>query len=223
MSKIITAVVGGSGSMGSAIAEHLVGPDHDVVLIGRNQDRLDEAQLSTGAASTMTADFANAIEAKRVLDELVLIDHLVIATSAGPVRASSIPATDPADFQRAHGRLWTSYNAVHFAPAHIRPGGSITLISGSSGRRPGFGFGVWTSLHGSIEALARAATIELAPVRVNVVSPGGIGMRPDRQLVERNGTANDIGLAVASLIGNPAVTGAVLDVDSGERLGTWST
>ncbi len=48
-------------------------------------------------------------------------------------------------------------------------------------------------------------------------------MQPDRQLVERNGTADDIGLAVTSLIANPAITGAVLDVDSGERLGTWPT
>lgn len=221
MPTTTTAIVGGSGSMGSAVAQHVAGLDHDVVLIGRDQYRLDEARQRTGATAALIADFGDAGEAERVLDELGPIDHLVVAMSAGSVRASSIPATDPADFQRAHSRLWASYNAVHFAPAHIRPGGSITLISGSSGRRPGPGFGVWTSLHGSIEALARAATIELAPLRVNVVSPGGIGMRPDRQLVERNGTADDIGLAVASLIANPAITGAVLDVDSGERLGTW--
>lgn len=217
-----TVVVGGAGSMGSAIARHRAASGDDVVLIGRNRTRLDEARRLTGAARIHAADFGDALEAKQALDELGEIDHLVVATSAGPVRASSIPDTDPADFRLAHTRLWSSYHAVHFAPAHVRPGGSVTLISGSSGRRPGNGFGVWTSLHGSIEALARAASIELAPIRVNVVSPGGIGLQPDRQLVERRGRADDIGLAVSSLISNPAITGAVLDVDSGERLGTWS-
>jgi NAD(P)-dependent dehydrogenase (short-subunit alcohol dehydrogenase family) len=62
----------------------------------------------------------------------------------------------------------------------------------------------------------------LAPIRVNVVSPGGIGIAPDRQLVPRLGQPSDIGVAVAALIASPAVTGAVLDVDSGERKGTWS-
>jgi NAD(P)-dependent dehydrogenase (short-subunit alcohol dehydrogenase family) len=100
--------------------------------------------------------------------------------------------------------------------------GSITVISGSSARRPGTGFGVWTALHGAIEALARAAALELAPLRVNVVSPGGIGLHPDRQLTEHRGAPEDIGQAVLALITNPAITNAVLDVDGGERLGVWS-
>ena len=100
--------------------------------------------------------------------------------------------------------------------------GSVVLLSGSSARTPTPGAGVWTTLHGSLEALARAATIDVAPIRVNVVSPGGIGMRADRQLVPRPGEPTDIGMAVASLLANPAITGAVLDVDSGERKGRWS-
>ena len=220
-SATTTVVVGGTGSMGSAVARHRAAAGDHVVLVGRNEQRLREAIQRTGATQAIAADFADPVATQHALEDLETIDHLVVATSAGPVRATSIPDTDPADFQQVHQRLWASFNALHFGHAHIRPGGSITLISGSSGRRPGTGFGVWTSLHGSIEALARAATIELAPVRVNVVSPGGIGMQPDRQLIERRGTADDIGLAVSSLIANPAITGAVLDVDGGERLGTW--
>lgn len=98
----------------------------------------------------------------------------------------------------------------------------MTLISGSSGRKQGAAFGVWTALHGSIEALARAAAIELAPIRVNVVSAGGIGMRPDRQLTEHAGMPVDVAAAVMAVINNPAITGAVLDVDGGGRLGGWS-
>ncbi|WP_376093771.1 SDR family oxidoreductase [Roseomonas sp. CCTCC AB2023176] len=148
-------------------------------------------------------------------------DHLVIATSAGG-RASSIPGTAPAEARAAFGRFWTAYDLLHAAGDLVRRGGSVTLISGSSGRRPGAGFGFWSTLHGSIEALARAATLELAPTRINVVSPGGIGLRPDRQLAEHAGSPDDIGAAALALIANPAITNAVLDVDGGERLGRWS-
>ena len=111
---------------------------------------------------------------------------------------------------------------LHLALEILPPHGSVTLLSGSSARTPAPDAGVWTALHGAIEALARAAAVDLAPIRVNVVSPGGIGMAPDRQLVPRRGVPSDVGVAVAALIASLAATGAVLDVDSGERRGTWS-
>ncbi len=111
---------------------------------------------------------------------------------------------------------------LHYAPGQVRPSGSITLLSGSSGRRPVAGYGVWGTLHGSIEALAKSATLELAPIRVNVISPGGIKLQPDRQLVHRLGQPEDVAGMVVAVMANPAMTGAVVDVDSGERLGNWS-
>ncbi|MGL4743256.1 MAG: hypothetical protein ACRCXL_02540, partial [Dermatophilaceae bacterium] len=77
-------------------------------------------------------------------------------------------------------------------------------------------------LHGSIEALARAAALELSPIRVNTVSPGGIAMTTDRQLTPHRGQPEDVAAAVIGLATNPAITGALLDVDGGERLGTYS-
>ena len=76
-------------------------------------------------------------------------------------------------------------------------------------------------MHGSIEALARAAAIELAPIRINVVSPGGIGMRSDRQLVHHAGQPDDVAAMILAVITNLAVTNTVIDVDGGERLGNW--
>lgn len=84
------------------------------------------------------------------------------------------------------------------------------------------GYGVWGTLHRSIEALAKSATLELAPFRVNVISPGGIGLQPDRQLIPRIGQPEDIAKIAIALMTNLAMTGAVIDVDSGERLGNWS-
>lgn len=216
-------IVGGSGAMGTAIAARAIYAGGEAVLVGRESDALAAVAARLGKdVRTLVGDFTDPAEAARLMALAGRVDHLVVALSSGGSRATSIPATDLTGFRGAFGRLWASYNALHLSPKFVSEHGSITLISGSSGRRPGRGFGVWTTLHGSIEGLARAAAIELAPVRVNVVSPGGIGMRPDRQLVEHAGQPDDVAQAVLGLIANPAITGAVLDVDGGERLGTWS-
>ena len=163
---------------------------------------------------------------QRVFKEADQVDHILAATSSGTGHvqppSATIALVDLATAKAVYSRLWGAYNALHFAPRHVRPGGTVTIISGSSGRRPQFGFGVYGALHGGLEALARAAAIELAPLRVNVVSPGSLGMKPMRQLTHHFGRYEDLAAAVVALIANPAITGAVLDVDGGESLGTRS-
>jgi len=153
------------------------------------------------------------------MKDLAPLDHVVV-TAAGGGPASSIVDTPPAMAHPPFNRFWLSYHVLHFAPGIVRPSGSITLLSGSSGRRPVVGSGVWGTLHGSIEALARSAALELAPIRVNAISPGGIGITPDRQLTHHAGQPVDIAVMVLAVIINPAVTNAVIDVDGGERLGS---
>ena len=216
-------VLGGSGAMGKAVGARVVANEGEALLVGRDGSRLAAAAAELGPkARTLVGDFADAGEAAKLYALAGRVDHVVVALSSGGSRASSISATDLGGFKSACSRLWAAYNAAHFAPRFVSANGSLVIVSGSSGRRPGAGFGVWTAVHGSLEALARAAAIELAPIRVNVVSPGGIGMRPDRQLAEHAGTPDDIAGAVLALLSNSAITNAVLDVDGGERLGRWS-
>ncbi len=215
-------IVGGSGQVGAAIAARAAELGAALVLAGRDQIALEAVAARLPDASVLVGDAMDAAEAARLYAGAGKVDHMVVAVSAGAVRASSIPATAPDDARDAYAKMWATYAALHHAPGLVTEGGSVTLISGSSARRPSVGFGVWTGVHGAIEALARAAVLELAPVRVNVVSPGGIGLKPDRQLVPHPGSGDDVARAVVALLTNPAVTGATLDVDSGERLGTWS-
>ena len=218
----VVAILGGSGRMGSAAAEEVAGLGADVLLIGRDEAALGRAAAPLGErARTAVADASDEGALAAALRGAGPIDHVVVAVSAG-ARAGGVADTSPDAARAAFGRLWTSYAVLHLAPEVLPPHGSVTLLSGSSARTPAPGAGVWTALHGAIEALARAAAVDLAPIRVNVVSPGGIGLAPDRQLVPRPGVPSDVGVAVAALIASPAATGAVLDVDSGERRGTWS-
>jgi NAD(P)-dependent dehydrogenase (short-subunit alcohol dehydrogenase family) len=188
------------------------------VIIGERSPR---PSLESEGPTSVEIDAASESSVLRAFDALRPIDHVVVAISAH-AEAGSIVETSLADASEAFQRFWGIYNVLRVLPGRIRPDGSVTLISGSSGRRAGIGFGVWTTLHGSIEALARAATIELAPIRVNVVSPGGIGLTPDRQLAHHRGSPEDVALMVVAGMASNAVTGAVIDVDGGERLGKWS-
>lgn len=217
------AILGGAGRMGLATARSVMALGGNAVLIGRDRTKLTDAACEVGSdqVATLIADAGDVTALREVLESIDGLGHIVVAIAANAA-AAGIHDTAPDDARRAFARYWASYNAVHLAADLLPPVGSVTLVSGSSARTPAPGFGVWTALHGAIEALARAAYIDIAPVRVNVVSPGGIAMRPDRLLVPRPSEPDDIGTAIASMIANGAITGAVLDVDGGERKGTWS-
>jgi NAD(P)-dependent dehydrogenase (short-subunit alcohol dehydrogenase family) len=221
-------ILGGAGNMGLATARLAALEGAKVILVGRRKERLLAAveTIPEAAASFAVCDATDESDLRRVLTEVGPVDHLVTATSSGTphVRppAATLPLVDLGTAKAVYSRLWAAYNAVHLAPHHVRPGGSVTIVSGASSHRPTFGFGVYGALHGALEALGRAAAVELAPIRVNVVSPGSLGVKPMRQLTHHRGRFEDLGAAVVAVSSNPAITATLLDVDGGESLGTWS-
>jgi NAD(P)-dependent dehydrogenase (short-subunit alcohol dehydrogenase family) len=214
-------LVVGSGAMGVATARMALAAGAQVTLAGRSADRLAGAAAGLVGVATIVADTEDAGQTEALMGGDASWDHVAVLAGGTGANASSIPDTSLADAKHAFGRLWLTYNVLRTAKRTVRPNGSVCVLSGSSGRRPLVGFGVWGTLHGSLEALALSAAVELSPIRVNVVSPGGIGIRMDRQLVPHAGTADDVAGIVCALMANPAVTSAVVDVDGGERLGTY--
>ena len=119
--------------------------------------------------------------------------------------------------------------------AEIRPGGSLTFTSGIAAYRPAAGGAVIAAANGALESLAKALALELAPVRVNVVSPGWVdtpvwdtlaGAAKDERLRgmaerlpgKRIGHPDDVAQAIVALMDNAFVTGTVFHVDGGQRL-----
>jgi len=66
------------------------------------------------------------------------------------------------------------HHCVKYAAPHIGPGGSITLFSGWVSRKPMLEMSTLAAVDGAIEALARNLALELAPIRVNAITPGQI-------------------------------------------------
>lgn len=215
-------VIGGSSRMGLEIARLSAKVGAEVIISSRSESKLKAAiSLLPEGVTAYAANAAIAQETAQLLQNLAPLDHIVVTASSGGT-VSSIPDTPPEMAQAGFSRFWMSYHVLYFARNVMHPSGSITLLSGSSGRRPVIGYGVWSSLHGSIESLVRPAALELAPIRVNAISPGGIGLAPDRQLSHHAGQPLDVAKMAIALMTNPAVTSTVIDVDSGERLGNWS-
>jgi threonine dehydrogenase-like Zn-dependent dehydrogenase len=215
-------LVVGSGKMAVATAAAALDAGADVTLSAREPHRAAAATTGLAGMKTAVADPEDAAQAFGLVHDNGPFDHIgVLAGGARISSAYGIGQTTLETAQASFARFWLSYNLLRAAAVQVRPGGSVTLLSGSSSRRPSAGRGFWGSLHGAIEALARNAAYELAPLRVNAVSPGGIGVTPlNLQLIEHAGQPEDVAAMVLALMANPAVTGTVVDVDGGEFLGS---
>src|SRR5262245_23054079 len=135
------------------------------------------------------------------------------------------------------GKFFGSWACARYAAPHIRPGGSITFLTGCASIRPQLGWTMVTAVFAALEAFSQALALELGPVRVNTIRPGLIDSemwsflddaardelrRKTRETFpsRRIGTIDDIGQAAVFLMTNPYVTGAVLEVSGGEPLVT---
>ena len=124
--------------------------------------------------------------------------------------------------------------AKHGAP-RLAPGGSITLVSGIAAYRPAPNGSVVAAVNGAIESLVRALAVELAPLRVNAVSPGWVDTpiwasvagdgkaaaleaMAKRLPVGRIGQPGDIAQAIEFVLQNGYVSGTVVHIDGGQRL-----
>ena len=222
MNKETAFILGGSGKMGSATAQVLIEKGYQVIIAGRTESKLIAITEQLGAnCSYAVVNASNEVELKKVLMRYADLDHIVAAVSVHG-NAGGIYNTTTMLAQSAFQRFWINYSLLHLAPAVLKRNGSVTLLSGSSAKTPLKGYGVWGTLHGCINALVKQAAIELAPIRVNAISPGGIGLKPNQQLTEHIGQAEDIAQMIFAVISNLAVTASIIDVDGGERMGTWN-
>jgi len=127
--------------------------------------------------------------------------------------------------------LQVARNAAH----KVRPGGTLLFMSGTGGHRPGIGLGIVSTVTAALPALTANLALELAPVRVNLITAGFVDTPLSASLLgdelenRRNqlratlpirrvvGPADVAALAV-HIMTNTALTGATYDVDGGQQL-----
>lgn len=226
-------IIGGSSGMGLAIAKEAADAGAAVIIAGRSQGKLDEAShVIAGDVATYIVDLSDEGSVMELFQSIGSFDHLVITGSS--VKTGQLRELSLADARASmDSKFWGAYMATRYA--RIRPKGSITLFSGILSRRPSPGLASLAAINAAVEALGRALALELAPIRVNVVSPGltdtpAYGTMPDDARQEmfaavakrlpagRVGKPEDIASLTLELMRNSFLTGLVVDVDGGAML-----
>jgi NAD(P)-dependent dehydrogenase (short-subunit alcohol dehydrogenase family) len=226
-------VVGRGSGIARAVTLAARAAGATVVVAGRDEEALATAYDDpdvTAAAVDLTDEASVAALAER----LGRVDHVVSTASA---RARGAVG------ELAHDVVLRSFDvkvlgplllAKHFAP-RMPEDGSFVFFSGSSARKPATGMLAVGATNAAVDALTRGLAVELAPIRVNAVSPGTIdtgaydalgeekkaalfASRAATSPARRVGRPEEIAEAVVFALGSTFLTGVSLGVDGGEPL-----
>jgi NAD(P)-dependent dehydrogenase (short-subunit alcohol dehydrogenase family) len=233
-----TVIVGGTAGIGLATARHLAAEGHRVTVIGRDADRVKQAVAEIGSAEAQgrAASTTDRAALDAVFAELGTVDNLVIS-APGTGAPGSLAELDLAALDEAfHTKFTGLANTVQAALPHLAKQGSITLVSATSAQAALPGTAGLAAVNGAVETLVPTLALELAPIRVNCVSPGVVDtdwwnrvVPADQRAavletfvagtpVGRVGKPEDIADVIALLVRNGFITGTVLAVDGGARL-----
>lgn len=228
-------IVGGSSGIGLEVARRAVAAGARVTLGGRTERKLAEAADSLGdAARWAVVDNTDKESLAAFFAGVERIDHLFTPAASyrvGPMRE----LTDAEAESPFVSKFWGQYHAVRLAAPKLAPDGSVVLMAGAASVRPPAAAPAYVACNAAVEGLGRGLAVELAPVRVNVVSPGTIDgalwagrPEPEREasfaqygrdaLLGRPGTEGEVADAVLFLFANTFMTGSTLYPDGGYAL-----
>ncbi|MEV0534454.1 SDR family oxidoreductase [Kitasatospora sp. NPDC050463] len=231
-------VVGAGSNTGRALALAASAAGAELILAGPDPRKLEwTAGELSGPARVVPVDLADEASIAALATATGRFDHLV-STAAMPANGP-LAELELADVQRAFaakvvGPLLLAKHLAGQAATEGPDGASFTFFSGVAAWRPAPARTVMAATNGALAFLVQALAVEIAPVRVNAVSPGivdsgswdrmGTDKEPFlRAVAERNparrvGSTDDLVRAVLFSMASPFVTGTVLHVDGGGRL-----
>lgn len=230
-------VIGGTNGMGLAAVQLFAKNGYDVIFTGRSAETIDKAtkEITTGKARGLPLSYGNTDQIQQFFAEVGPFDHLLLVGSSdvawGPFASISMDK-----FRQAlNSKLVGFADVTQAALPTLRKGGSITYVTGGASRQALPGTAFLAAVNGGIVCMATTLAKELAPTRVNVLSPGMVDtpaydyMGPDAKKgmleavgsklpVGRVGQPSEIAEALLFFVRSGFTTGAVLDIDGGSRM-----
>jgi NAD(P)-dependent dehydrogenase (short-subunit alcohol dehydrogenase family) len=228
-------VIGGSAGIGLETAKLARTEGADVVLAGRNPERLEDAAAALGAVGTAAFDANDTAAIEDFFAHLERpIDHVMV-TAGGPYYAP-LAEMDFDEGRRAlqeHPMLMAG--VARYGAMKVRPGGTLVFMGGTGGRNPKVGVGLTSAMTAALPALTASLAVEIAPVRINLIAAGfvdtplsasllGDALEARRRQLRESlpigrvvGPADVAALAV-HIMSNTALTGATYDIDGGQQL-----
>ncbi|MEV4537732.1 SDR family oxidoreductase [Asanoa sp. NPDC049518] len=227
-------VVGRGSGIACAVAVVARDAGARVVAAGRDGRGLADAYAGEPDITTDTVDLTDEASIAALGERLGAVDHVVSTASArarGHLAELDRDAVRRSFDTKVIGPLMLAKHLAH----RIGDGGSITLFSGVAASKIAVGTLAVAITNGAADILARSLALELAPIRVNAVSPGvvdsgawdDLGAREKQGYIDtirrRNptrsvGTTGDIADGVLFAMTSPFLTGTTLHIDGGEPL-----
>jgi NAD(P)-dependent dehydrogenase (short-subunit alcohol dehydrogenase family) len=227
-------LIGGSAGIGLETARRARAEGAEVILTGRNQERLEQAAQDVGAERTAAFDANDVVALEQFFEGLPGQIDQVMVTGPGPDYASMLEM-DPGQVRRAVAdHVALALEVARNAAPKMRPGGTLIFMGGTGGRKISRELGLASAATAALPPFAATLALELAPVRVNLIAAGfvdtplsasllGDELEARRQELRDTlpigrvvGPADVAALAVHLMI-NTAVTGATYDIDGGQQ------
>ena len=228
-------VIGGSSGMGFETALRARAEGADVIIAGRNPDRLRHAATELGARDSAVVDATDPASLDRFFDGLpAAFDHVMV-TAGGPYYAPLADLDHTRAIREFDEHLWLAVEVARHAVGRARAGGTLLFMAGTGARQAAPGQALSAAGTASLPALVANLALEIAPVRVNLIAAGfvdtplsasllGDDLEKRRQRLRATlpigrvvGPADIAALAV-HIMTNTALTGATYDIDGGQQL-----
>ncbi|MBL4819907.1 MAG: SDR family oxidoreductase, partial [Gammaproteobacteria bacterium] len=168
-------IIGGTSGIGLATAVAASEQGANVWAAGRTEANLEKARTAAdGKFKVVQLDTHDGEALKTLFEEVGTIDHLVSAAIGGERTLKPFLEQTEDQFKGAYDKLWGYAKVVRIGAPYLAEAGSITLVSGSPARKFVPAQSALSCVGASVENLVRCLAVELAPIRVNVVSPGTV-------------------------------------------------
>ena len=224
-------VFGGTSGIGLATTRMLCEAGCTVVAISRDPDKAHGAIEGLSNVSLAQCDVRDQAALTQLFNEHAPFDILISAATGGSRAAGPFLQMDLDAYQASFDKLWGYTNVVRLGTEHLSSSGCIVLVSGAPARRAKAGQVALASVGGAVEQFVKAIAPEIAPRRINVVSPGVIAtpmFGPDsdqranmleqataKHLIKRAGAPEEVAQGIMFVVTNNFVTGTTIDVDGG--------
>ncbi len=226
--------IGGSAGIGLETARRARAEGADVVLTGRNPDRLKAAAADVGAHQTAAFDATDPAALQDFFAGLPgPIDH-VLVTAGGPSYRPLLEMSSDELREALSGHAVLGLEVARAAKAKMRPGGALILMGGTGGRRIDHRLGIVPAATAALPPFTASLALELAPIRVNLIAAGFVdtplsasllGAQLDDRRKELSTTLPigrvvgpaDVAALAVHLMVNTALTGATYDIDGGQQ------
>jgi len=245
-------VLGGTSGIGFCVAEAALEHGAHVTISGSKQPKLDTALSRLQSAypdkhsrlNGQTCDLSQPQSLESNLDTLLKfaaasskIDHIVF-TAGDPLKIIPVSEATVQEIHRSGNvRFLGPLILAKLAPKYLAPGpkSSITLTGGTMSHRPNKGWTLIAAWGSGVEGITRGLAVDLAPTRVNMVSPGAVHTElfneipedklpgvlqgfSDGTLVGEVGTPENLAEAYLYSMRDGFTTGAMISSDGGRLL-----